>query len=213
MALNGKVQAAPPGLIGWDTDAKVDAQAAKDFRSKGFSFCMRYLTRNSNVQSGGDLTGSEAAIILQSGLALGAVQHVARARAGWKATGALGAQYGANATANARQIGLPDGMNLWLDLENVANSSSHQDVIDYCNNWFSAVDGAGYVSGVYVGANAILTGDELFLRLKTRHYWRSGSMVPDIAHRGYQLIQHIAEIDRDVTRTDTLGGAALLLMP
>jgi Rv2525c-like, glycoside hydrolase-like domain len=211
MALNAKVTPAASGLIGWDTNAKVSAAVAKDFRSKGFSFCMRYLTRARGNENPGDLTEAEAATILQAGLWLGAVQHVAPE--GWSATAALGAQYGANAAANARAIGLPAGLNLWLDLEGVSNTSSHQDVIDYCNNWFSAVDGAGYVSGVYVGANAVLTGDELFLRLRTMHYWRSGSSVPDIPHRGYQLIQHIAEIDRDVTRTDNLGGAALLLQP
>jgi hypothetical protein len=136
------------------------------------------------------------------------------AQAGWKATAALGTQYGKRAAGNAKQASLPAGMNLWLDLEGVSNASSAQDVIDYCNNWFDAVQAAGYVSGLYVGDRAILTGEELYLRLKTRHYWKSGSTVPDIPHRGYQMVQYIGEdLDRDVTATDRLGGAVLWLAP
>ena len=60
------------------------------------------------------------------------------------------------------------------------------------------VEGAGFVPGVYVGAGAILTGSELFWRLTTKHYWKSGSRVPDIPHRGYQLIQTIIRNDKIV---------------
>jgi hypothetical protein len=70
-----------------------------------------------------------------------------------------------------------------------------------------------------VGAGAILTGNELFWRLTTKHYWKSGSRVPDIPHRGYQLIQTIIRndkiegvaIDRNLTKTDNFGGSVLLL--
>src|SRR5262249_55997591 len=82
-------------------------------------------------------------------------------------------------------------------------------------------EGGGYGTGIYVGANAVLTGDELYWRLKTKHYWRSGSQVPDIPHRGYQMLQRIVagdvvagiEIDRNVTRDDQLGDALLWLAP
>ncbi len=168
MILSGKVTAATPGLIGWDTNTKITKAIAKAQFGKGFRFCIRYLTRASNKEAPGDLTVAEAGIILDAGLALGAVQHVAPE--GWVASGPLGATYGRNAAANAEQAGLPGGMNIWLDLEGVSNKSSHQDVIDYCNSWFDAVKGAGYVGGIYVGANAILTGDELFLKLNTKHY-------------------------------------------
>jgi hypothetical protein len=140
------------------------------------------------------------------------VQHVSPE--GWVATAQLGKTYGTNAASNAQQVGLPAGMNIWLDLEGVSKKSSHQDVIDYCNAWFNQVDGAGYLSGVYVGADATLTSEELFLNLKTRHYWRSGSTVPPIAHRGYQLIQHIGTaLDTNVTQTDDLGGTVMWLAP
>ena len=212
MALNGKIASAAPGLIGWDTDTKVTAAKAKEFYDKGFRFCIRYLTRSKDVENPGDITAAEAALILKAGLALSAVQHVAPA--GWTATAALGTQYGKRAASNAKQADLPGGMNLWLDLEGISNASSHQDVIDYCNNWFDAVEAAGYVSGLYVGDRAILTGTELFLKLKTRHYWKSGSAVPDIPHRGYQMTQYSDhDFDRDVTANDRLGGAVLWLAP
>ena len=81
------------------------------------------------------------------------------------------------------------------------------------------VEGAGFVSGLYVGAKASLTGNELFWRLTTKHYWKSGSRVPDIPNRGYQLVQSIIRhdkidgvaIDRNLTKSDNFGGSALWL--
>jgi hypothetical protein len=95
----------------------------------------------------------------------------------------------------------------------------HETMIAYCNKWFAEVQGAGFVPGVYVGARAILTGNELFWRLSTKHYWKSGSRVPDIPHRGYQLIQTIIRndkidgvaIDRNLTKNDNFGGSVLWL--
>jgi hypothetical protein len=63
----------------------------------------------------------------------------------------------------------------------------------------------------------------MFFNLKTTHYWKSGSRVPDIPVRGYQMIQYIAprtdpdrvagvEIDRNVTVTDALGGTVSWLI-
>jgi hypothetical protein len=212
MALHGKVVSAAPGLIGFDTDTKLTAAKAKDFYNRGFRFCVRYLTRSSDKPSPGDISQNEAALILKAGLALGAVQHVAPR--GWKPSAALGKQYGRRAADSAKAASLPAGMNLWLDLEGVSSTSSHQDVIDYCNTWFDVVEADGYVSGLYVGAETILSGTELFLKLKTRHYWKSGSTVPDIPHRGYQMVQYIEQdFDRDVTANDHLGDAVLWLAP
>ena len=92
-------------------------------------------------------------------------------------------------------------------------------MITYCNAWFAEVERAGFVSGVYVGAGAILTENELFWRLTTKHYWKSGSRVPDIPHRGYQLIQTIirndkidgVSIDRNLTKNDSFGSSVLWL--
>lgn len=215
--LPGHVAAAAPGLHGFDTNTVLTPEVARAFAQQGFSFCVRYLSRNT-PQSTRDLSYDEARAILASGLALMAVQHVAAA--GWLPSQALGAQYGSAAVANAQAVGLPPGINLWLDLEGIGSDAGVEDVIAYCNAWFAPVAAAGFVPGVYVGADCVLDGNELFWRLRTRHYWRSGSLVPDVEQRGYQLIQRITsaqdivngiEIDRDLTQVDALGDNVLWL--
>jgi len=203
-------------MHGFDTSTSISAGKAAALRTAGFTFAIRYLSR-SHGQHAGDLTTAEAQRILNAGLALMPVQHVPPSP--WSPTQALGTTNGANAAFNAQQVGFPPGVNVWLDLEGVKISAAAQDVIDFCNAWFAQVEGAGYVTGVYVGASAILTGDQLFFNLKTKHYWKSGSTVPDIPHRGYQMIQRIVpgdvvagvEIDRNLTIDDGFGDAVQLL--
>ena len=218
MTLPGFVTDAPPGSHGFDTSGVLDKGICETAKARGFSFCLRYVSR-SEQQSMSDLSEAEARTILRAGLALMPVQHVARE--GWSPKEGLGATYGRNAAMHALQIGFPPGVNLWLDLEGIKPSIAHQVVIDYCNAWFAEVASARFVPGVYVGARALLSGDELFWRLQTRHYWRSGSRVPDIPHRGYQMIQKIIkgdnlggiDIDRNLTLTDKFGGSVFWLAP
>jgi len=87
-------------------------------------------------------------------------------------------------------------------------------VIDYCEAWYQAVSVAGYIPGLYVGAGALLTSQQLY-NLPFQHYWRSQSRVPDIPNRGYQVIQlgpsirvNGVWIDLDVALNDNEGGAA-----
>jgi hypothetical protein len=126
----------------------------------------------------------------------------------------LGRQDGQNATANAQSVGFPAGVNLWCDLEGVDPAAQAQDVIAYCEAWYQAVNAAGYVPGLYVGAGALLTGQQLY-DLSFQHYWQSASIVPDIPTRGYQLLQlwppisiNGVWIDLDVAQNDNLGGQA-----
>jgi hypothetical protein len=217
--LNGSVVAAGSGLHGFDTDVPLTHDTAAAFKRQGFEFCVRYLSR-STPQAGGDLSAAEAQAILDGGLSLMAVQHVMKA--GWAPTTDLGTQFGTAAASNAQDVGFPAGVTVWLDLEGINSGVESDDVIAYCNAWFDAVAAAGYEPGIYVGANCILSGDELFWRLRTKHYWRSGSTVPEIPHRGYQLVQRITaapdvvngiDIDRDLSMPDGLGGTALWLSP
>jgi len=217
MTLAGIVTSAAPGLHGIDTNTVLDAADCRAITTRGFSFCIRYVSRSESLPSK-DLSTAEASVVLDAGLALMPVQHVARS--GWSPSRALGETYGKNAAAHVRSIGFPAGVNVWLDLEGVKRSATHASVIDYCNAWFAEVIDAGFVPGVYVGASAILTGDELFWRLRTRHYWKSGSKVPDIPHRGYQMIQKIipndkingVAIDRNLTQNDLFGDAVQWLI-
>jgi Domain of unknown function (DUF1906) len=211
MALSGNVVKCPAGVLGFDLNKKINRADAKQFYADKYRFCLRYLTRGSDHEAHSDLTEDEADAILDAGLALMAVQHYAGD--GWVPSVALGAQYGRRAASNAAQAGLPEGVNVFLDLEGIKQGTTAADVIAYCNAWFDAVQTGGYETGVYVGANCILSSDELYWELHTKHYWKSGSKVPDITQRGYQMVQYIkkGQIDRNVTMDDNFAHGVMWL--
>jgi hypothetical protein len=206
---------ATPGMQGCDTDTVLDEAGAQALAASGFRFVVRYLSRTTPEHTS-DLTSGEVDIILGAGLLLGAVQHVSRA--GWSPNAALGAAYGSAAAANAGTLGFPNATQLWLDLEGVASYVSAADTIAYVNSWATVVTGAGFVPGLYVGANQPLSGDDLYWRLKVTRYWKSASNVPDIPYRGYCMVQSLApspidgiSIDRDVVLGDAFGGVPTFL--
>jgi len=210
MSLPGEVRGAISSVPGFDCDTILSADLARQFFAQGYKFCFRYLS--GGQVSSQDLTEQEATDILNSGLALMPVQH-ARKR-GWSPNQALGQQHGQEASGNAETVGFPDRVSLWCDLEGVNTSAQAQDVIDYCKAWYEAVSAARYIPGLYVGSEALLSGRQLY-DLPFQHYWRSQSRVPDIQHRGYQVIQlgpsiqiNGVRIDLDVALNDSQGGAA-----
>jgi hypothetical protein len=184
----GHVQDAPPGAKGFDTDTPLTAKAAAAFVKAGFRFAIRYLSLEAG-SGAGDLTDAEARVILGTGLALMAVQHVEAS--GWRSIGELGQRRGQAAAENARAAGLPAGVSLWLDLEGVALNAASAEIIAYCNAWFGAVGEAGYAPGLYVGAGAGLTGAQIE-GLSCRRFWQSGSVVPALPNRGYCMTQSIS---------------------
>jgi Domain of unknown function (DUF1906) len=103
--------------------------------------------------------------------------------------------------------------------QGVASGTASQQVIDYCNSWYSAVAAASYLPGLYVGANAILSGQALYQDLRFSHYWKSLSTVPDVAVRSYQMIQsneqtlNGIDIDENQTQYDLRGGTVVWLSP
>jgi hypothetical protein len=209
MIMTGFVSTAAPGAQGFDSDTVLAAAVAGALAAAGFVFAVRYLSRTT-PQNPGDLSAGETQAILAAGLALMAVQHCPRP--GWVPGAALGAQYGQAAAANAQQAGLPNGVSLWLDLEGVAAYARADGTIAYVNAWSGTVAAAGYLPGLYVGANQPLSGDELYWRLKPTRYWRSASTVPDIPYRGYCMAQALMRspiggvaIDRDVVMADAFG--------
>jgi Domain of unknown function (DUF1906) len=217
MTITANVVQAPAGLIGVDTIGVLDTDSAQRYLARGYRFCIRYVSHDRGPSEYVDLTASEAQTIVDSGLALMAVQHPLDA--GWVPTADLGQIFGQNAALHATEAGLPPGVNVWLDLEGVAPGTPAADVIAFCNAWFQQVESAGFASGIYVGANPGLSADELYWDIRTQHYWKGGSSaeagVPDdIPPRGYQLVQRIhdpgpREYDSDVTRTDTFGGGVM----
>lgn len=208
MALAGIVQSAAPGLLGFDSDTVITANVARQFAAQGYSFCVRYVSRGPQPQD--DLSTTEASGILDAKLALMPVQHVRVP--GWQPSAALGEKDGTFAAQNSSLVGFPPGVNVWCDLEGVKNGTSAGDVIGYCNAWYIAVKSAAYLPGLYVGANAILSDQQLG-NLKFQNYWRAQSNVPNVRSRGYQLIQLFPEVTRngigvdiDVTQDDYKKG-------
>ena len=174
VTLPGLVTPAPPGLHGFDTNGVLGAASCRAAKARGFSFCLRYVSRGER-QSASDLSEAEARTILNAGLALMPVQHVAHD--GWAPSKALGTVYGRNAAGHALSIGFPPGINVWLDLEGVKPSTSHRIVIDYCNAWFAEVASAGFSSrhlyrgkgGSYGRGDLLASSDYAFLEV-----WKQG---------------------------------------
>jgi hypothetical protein len=211
-SLPGTVQKAAAGLSGFDINSVLTAAAAAGFKNAGYDFCIRYIPRTANLING-NLTNAEALHILNAGLALMVVQHVALP--GWVPTAVLGKEYGSYAVFYAENyVGLPLGVNIWLDLEEVANTAPPMDVIAYCEAWYTEVKTAGYEPGIYVGYGTRLTPRQLYNDLSFSHYWRAynGSQV---ATRGFQLLQKTQKavngfmIDPNVTQNDALGDTVM----
>ena len=202
--LRGDVKNATTGLLGFDANTVLTLDVAKKFYAAGYRFCLRYVSRG--VEPVYDLQPTEAENILDAGLALMPVQHV---RAGyWIANGELGTQDGTAAAQNSKLVGFPPGVNVWCDLEAVDPKTPMADVILYCNNWAQAVSDAGYLPGLYVGYEAILTSAEL-KTLNFKSFWKSQSNVPNVGGIGFQMIQLYPEtpingikVDFDVTQSD-----------
>lgn len=212
--LPGAVQTAFDNAQGFDSDSVITPATAADAMGQGYQFCLRYVSLSAEMASG-DLTYQEALNIVNSGLALMPVQHV-RAP-GWTPSAQLGTTYGTNAANHAASVGFPAGVNIWLDLEGIEPQTPAQDVIAYCTSWYSCVKAANFLPGIYVGANAILNGQQLY-DLPFEHYWQSASSVPVLPARGYQMQQLLSNtpinsisVDKDFIKTDTKGGLPVWL--
>lgn len=200
--------------LGFDVNQPLTGAQAAALKAAGYSFAIRYLPRNGSLISG-NLSQAEIRAILSAGLALMVVQHVAKP--GWEPSAALGTSYGSYAATYAEAIGLPKGVNIWLDLEEVALGTSVKEVTDYCTAWFTAVSAAGYVPGLYVGWNVVLSDQELY-DLPFKHYWRAYNCDQNIPVRGYQLIQEPQKTLEGITfdpnrlQTDELGDVPFWVM-
>jgi len=188
MTLTGKVEFAPIGALGFDTAVPLTTMTARGYAAQGFQFCIRYVSRtdasraDNSAHGRADISEAEGKAILGAGMALMVVQHVAAH--GWVPTVQLGHDYGVKAAAFTRIAGVPAGVNVWLDLEDIPKGTAAADITGYANAWFAQVKAAGYVPGVYVGFNVWLTPDQLFFDLLTEHYWRASGNIVDVSHRG-----------------------------
>jgi hypothetical protein len=223
--LPGNVQQAGTGLRGFDIDQVLTVAQAEAFKNAGYDFCIRYVPRTAALAASTktNLTHTEGLAILNAGLALMVVQHTREE--GWSPDSALGTADGSYAVTYASQVaGLPQGVNIWCDLEVVAAHTDAADVIGYCQAWYNAVNAGGYLPGLYVGYGIVLTAEQLYSALSFKHYWSAYNAEIGIAHRGYQLIQHDAlklstvtpdtphnTFDPNTIQTDQLGGTPIWL--
>jgi len=223
MPLHGHVFTVPPGVRGFDVNAPLTADSAAAFSRHGYRYAIRYVRRQPKHKY--DLTADEANAILDTGLALGVVQHVESAGA-WTPTADKGAANGEVAAEEATAIGIPAGVCVWCDLEGVARGTPADAVIDYCNRWHAAVAAAGFVPGLYVGWHCGLTQSQLYRSLRFTHYWGAYNLDTDEAPavRGLQMRQGAARpvdrvtgfdvaFDTDVVVGDALGGFPTVVGP
>lgn len=202
-----------PAALGFDTNTVLTAETASTLRSQGYVFCMRYV--GLQAEGAGDLSRNEAESILTAGLLLGIVQHATKSQL----DGSLGTYNGKNAATNAANVGTPAGVTLWCDLEGT-NSTSSENTIAYVNAWASAVTGAGFVPGLYVGPNSGLSASQLYHSLTIAHYWKAASKVPWVDERGFQMLQGLSvatsagvQIDPDIACYDAKGDRFTLVAP
>lgn len=200
---------------GFDVNQQLSISQAAAFKNAGMEFCIRYIPRTADLIKG-NLTATELEWILEAGLSVMVVQHVPLPN--WNPTAELGTQYGAYAAQYAAEIGLPQGVNIWLDLEEVAASTHPEDVIEYCQCWHGAVKSKGYIPGLYVGYGTNLSPNQLYYQLSFQHYWRAynGS---EVQVRGFQIVQSTQKelngifYDPNVIQKDKLGDLPIWLSP
>jgi hypothetical protein len=111
-------------------------------------------------------------------------------------------------------------MLVWCDLEGVNPTDSDQQVIDFCDEWYRAVNGAGLNAGLYVGWRTLLSGAQIH-NLPFRHYWSAFNLnadeVPTV--RGVQIKQeaekvaHGVRYDPDIASADLIGDRAWFFWP
>lgn len=198
------VEPIPTGALLIDCDTKLSLAMCKaiasavDARGRplGIRGVIRYLSLGSPSRQ--DLDATETTDIHAAGLSLMAVQHVRNP--GWIPSQPLGAQDGASCNANAHHALLLPGCSIGLDLEGVSPTAAPGVVSSYASAWYRAM--STYLPPLYVGADSLLTGPQLFALPFTR-YWRSESVVPTPLPRGFSLYQMFSS-QKLVTSAGTL---------
>lgn len=175
--MSTRIGTLPPGTKGFDCNTTVKPEVARLFWDAGYRFAVRYV-RRAQAHSY-DLTFPELTGLLNAGLAVMVVQHVAYAKKGWFPDGPTGAAYGAIAAQEAAAVGIPRGVIIWCDLEGTAPEARDADIIAFCNNWYDKVREAGFDAGLYVGYDAGLTAEQLYWKLKFRRYWSGYNLDQD----------------------------------
>ena len=202
-----------PGDRGVDCFAPISPALAALLAADGFAFAMRYLC---------NLTPAEARGIFAAGLRLGLVQ-TGGATDTWVPSASLGATRGASFALAAHRFGdalggLPLHTELVTDVESPAPHTTAAQVEGFVNAWTDEAEKAGCEAVLYEGCGIVCSSEELYHALRLRRFWKSASLVPPVAHRGYQMIQTAVEVslhgqhfDLDTAQADQMGDLPSLL--
>jgi hypothetical protein len=205
--MNPLVEPVPDALL-FDTDSPCSLGQLLALKAVGFQGGVRTVTVDA-APDPTDVTAQEVQAFMAAGLGLMLYQ---RPRApGWIPSAALGRTDAAVFVAKAARAGYLAGGSTWDDLEGIGAGAAA--TVAYANEKAEGLKAGKYAPGAYVGDDVPLTGDELFRELLVAAYWRSVSDVPDVAVRGYALVQ-VAEdvsvagtvVDVSVARADEFGG-------
>lgn len=142
------------GSRGVDTVVRITKTNAKNLKAAGFDFVIRYLV---------SVTAAELADILSEGLAISFVTYA-------------NSFDPSDEIAALQRLGIPKGTVIWLDVESVKDDPLT--LQQRINTWAKALEAAGYIPGLYVGAAALLTSLELY-KLAVKRYWKSCSRLWD----------------------------------
>lgn len=209
--LKGKVGPLPAGCKGFDCYLPPSPEQLRKMHGQGFRFVVLYCDASEPEDLQNVLAAGMALMLVQTGN-----------RPGWVPgpEGRWGGVRGHAAAADAQRRGYLPGACLFCDVESLAPGASVEDLVLYDKAWAAEVTRAGFVPGRYEGCAAILDGEALYHRLPYQHYWRSASKVPDVAHRGYQMLQggqvnvgRTWAYDPDTVQMDRQGGLPLAVLP
>jgi hypothetical protein len=165
------------GTKGCDTVANISLTEAQNLYTAGMRFVVRYVV---------SVTKNELAEILQSGLAVSFVSYA-------------NSFDPSDEIAALQRLGIPKGVVIWLDVEDVNDDPIT--LQQRINTWAHALEAAGFIPGMYVGAKALLDSLELF-KLAVKRYWHSCSRVLDRGGReagpvcGWCMYQCTCEVER-----------------
>jgi hypothetical protein len=216
--MNRHAAVVPTGTLGFDCNTPIADEEARAMVRAGYRYAVRYVPRV--TQTPPDITRAELDRLLHAGLGVMLVQHVEPGL--WLPDAEKGTAYGKQAAASAIAARYVRGATLWLDLESVAiKKVDVETIVQYCNNWHSAVAAQGYEPGIYVGWQPGLDASQLYRRLRFTRYWGAYNVDNVPAVRGFCMRQHEAkaptgvrfQIDSNVVNVDRLGGRPTACVP
>ena len=177
------VKPSTPNVRGIDTIARITYEQALALYADGFRFAVRYLGHISMAEVI-DITSAKMALLFVAGYSR---------RPGWVPTASIGALDGGQAIEHLKELEAV-GTSTYVDFEGPGEplgiKQEKLDCLLYGNAAAHAIQQGGSPAGVYIGYGLPFTAIELYWSFAFTGYWKSLSMVPDVAVRGYQMIQH-----------------------